>query len=112
LLEIGRLQTGRLRLSREVVDLVPLVEHVGELSRSLARGQTIRLDLPREPVVVDGDPVRLEQVLLNLLTNAITHASTSEHIDLSLQAVDSAAEIQVQDYGPGIPPDELGRLFT
>jgi two-component system CheB/CheR fusion protein len=112
LLEIGRLQTGRLRLNRDVVNLVPLVERVGELGRSLARGQAIRLDLPREPVVVDGDPVRLEQVLLNLLMNAITHASGSEHIDLSLQAVDSTAELQVQDYGPGIPPDELDRLFT
>jgi two-component system, chemotaxis family, CheB/CheR fusion protein len=112
LLEIGRLQTGRLRLNKEVVDLAALVERVGEMGRSLAHGQTIRLELPGEPVLVDGDPVRLEQVLLNLLTNAITHAAESDRIDVTLQVEDGGAVLQVQDYGPGIAPDELGRLFT
>ena len=62
--------------------------------------------------MVDGDPVRLEQVLLNLISNAHEHAPDTTSIDVALRAVDGSAKIEVRDYGPGIPAEELGQLFS
>jgi two-component system OmpR family sensor kinase len=78
----------------------------------LAPGQTIRLFATSEPLMVDGDPVRLEQVLLNLLNNAHEHAPDTSAIDVTLRAVDDAVELEVRDYGPGIPPEEASQLFS
>jgi two-component system OmpR family sensor kinase len=78
----------------------------------LTSGQTISLVTPSEPLMVDGDPVRLEQVLLNLLNNAHEHAPDTSVIDVTLRAVDDAVELEVRDYGPGIPPEEVGQLFS
>jgi two-component system, chemotaxis family, CheB/CheR fusion protein len=61
---------------------------------------------------VNGDAGRLEQVLLNLLTNAIDHAPGGEQIDVRLRRVSDRAEIKVQDYGPGIPEAEVPNLFS
>jgi signal transduction histidine kinase len=62
--------------------------------------------------VVNGDASRLQQVVLNLLTNAITYASSGKRIDVRLRLAGDMAEIQVQDYGPGIKPEHLARLFA
>jgi signal transduction histidine kinase len=81
-------------------------------AETLGQGKALRLTLPSEPLIVDGDPVRLEQVLLNLITNAVEHAPETDVIDLTLRTVDGQAEIAVQDYGPGIPADEVGQIFS
>jgi two-component system, chemotaxis family, CheB/CheR fusion protein len=112
LLDVGRLQSGRLRLALETVDLVPLVRQTVELARSLARGQAIALDADDGPLPVRGDPGRLEQVLLNLLTNAIQYAPDTERIDVRLRRDGPWAAIEVQDYGPGIAAADLPHVFT
>jgi signal transduction histidine kinase len=72
----------------------------------------IRLDLPATPVMVCGDAVRLEQVLFNLLTNALTYAPQSPSIDVRLTHMAEEAVLEVEDHGPGIPAPALPHLFS
>lgn len=79
----------------------------------LTTGQIIELIDSSEPLLIDGDAVRLQQVFLNLIKNAITHASLSPKIELSIRRVDNnRVEIKVQDYGPGIKAAYLGEIFS
>jgi signal transduction histidine kinase len=72
----------------------------------------IQLEAADSPLLVNGDAGRLEQVLLNLLTNAITHARGTDRIDVRLRRAGDEAEIAVQDYGPGIPQADLPNIFS
>jgi two-component system CheB/CheR fusion protein len=112
LLDAGRLGTGHLTLRRVPIDLTDLVRQVIAFAESLIVGKTIRVTTPDHPVMVAGDSVRLEQVLLNLLTNAREHAPDGDAIDVALRALDDTAEIEVRDYGAGIPPEDASQLFT
>jgi two-component system CheB/CheR fusion protein len=112
LLDAGRLGTGQLTLRRSPTDLTDLVQRVTTFAESLATGKTIRVATPDAAVMVDGDPVRLEQVLLNLIANAAQHAPDTDTIDVALRAQDGTAELEVRDYGDGIPADEAGQLFS
>lgn len=66
---------------------------------------------PTSPLWIRGDPLRLRQIVSNLLTNALTHAPSAERIDVTLEQKDGWVELRVQDYGPGIAPADLPRLF-
>jgi len=112
LLDVARLQNGRYSLSLERVRLDEVVAQTVEIAQVQANGQHITLELADAPLYVAGDAGRLEQVLLNLLNNALTYAPQSERIDVRLRRVDSEAELQVQDYGKGIPPAEIPQLFS
>jgi two-component system OmpR family sensor kinase len=102
---------------REPVDLVPLlVDAVGD-AYAAGPDRRWRLDLPDEPVTVDGDSTRLVQVVANLLANVRTHtpAGTTVLVRLSVETgVDGGpvqAVLRVVDDGPGIPPELLPRVF-
>lgn len=112
LVDIVRLQTGRLRLHREPVDLVTVVRDSVDAARGIAQDQTIQTELPDEPVILNVDRNRLAQVLMNLLNNAIAYAPGTESIEVSLRRGDGVAEIRVRDYGPGIPREDRERIFA
>jgi two-component system CheB/CheR fusion protein len=111
LMDASRLQSGKLTLEQAPLDLVPLVTQTVESAEVLTPGQTIAFTPPPEPIMVAGDAARLQQVVLNLLTNAITHAPETECIDVRVQRHDGLAEIVVQDTGPGIPAEALETIF-
>jgi two-component system CheB/CheR fusion protein len=112
LLDASRLQTGRLSLERRPTSLNELVAQTVEMAQSLTTSQRIAyVDAP-EAIVADADGGRLQQVLLNLLNNAIIYAPNSDQIEVRLQRADGDAEIQVQDYGPGIAASEIPHLFS
>jgi signal transduction histidine kinase len=94
------------------VDLVPLVQSTVAVVRLGTQGPVLVLDAPDRRLLVEGDATRLEQVLVNLLNNAIQYAPHSERIDVRLREEENAAELQVQDYGPGIRPADLPHVFT
>ncbi|MDQ3870455.1 MAG: ATP-binding protein [Chloroflexota bacterium] len=110
LTDVTRLQTGKLKLDVEPVDLDDLVSRVVDVAQSLTRQSILVTRTAR--VTVPGDAARLEQVVLNLVTNAIVHAPESERIELRLRESDGYAELQVRDWGPGIPGEDLPHLFS
>ena len=113
LLELARLQAGRVPLRREACDLRALAQRAARTVEPLlqARGQRIELRLPAQPVPVMADGPRLERVLLNLLSNAHQHGRDHGHIRLSVERRPGEALLAVADDGPGIPDAEQPRIF-
>ncbi len=102
---------ARFTLRTAPVELGELADGVAAELRSLFPDRTLRLEAAGEPMVVDGDPVRLRQVLGNLLTNALRFTPEGGSVELSLAATGSEAVLRVSDSGPGIPEDELPHVF-
>ncbi|WP_437719225.1 CheR family methyltransferase [Sorangium sp. So ce448] len=115
LVSASRIQTGKFELQIEDVDLVPLVASTAEGAQSLAATPKIHVVLPpgtAEPLVVKGDAARLEQVLMNLIVNAFKHANGTPQLEVRLRRAGGGAELDVEDYGPGIPAANLPHLFS
>ncbi|MDQ2783556.1 MAG: ATP-binding protein [Chloroflexota bacterium] len=112
ILDVARLQGGHLTLVRAPLDLAAVVRHAVETAQMLTQEQTFTMEIADEPVMMMGDDRRLEQVILNLLTNAISHAAESPRIAVRLSSNDGAATLTVQDDGPGIAPADLTNIFS
>jgi len=110
-LDSSSLETGHLTYHREVIDLGEVVSTTATAARELAPERTIVLDGPDEPVWIDGDPDRLQQVLNNLLDNAVKSSPPDGPIEIRLSSEGSAARLSVHDSGPGLSPDDLDRAF-
>ncbi len=104
LLDAARLRTGKLDLRRHVLDLREVIDHALEISRPdiESRHHRLALRLPPEPLWVDGDPVRLCQVLANLLNNAAKYTPRHGHITLHARREGGEAVVTVTDDGLGI----------
>jgi signal transduction histidine kinase len=113
LLDISRIATGKLRLDVRLVELAPLVEAALDAIRPAARAKSIELTTRLDPRAgpVYGDPDRLQQVILNLLTNAIKFTGADGAIDVSVTRTTSHVEISVRDTGRGIAPEMLPFVF-
>jgi len=112
LLDAARLQSGRIRLELKPIDVIPVAERSVQLAQNIAHAQNINFEPGEGPLWVDCDAGRIEQVLLNLITNAVTFAPEAATIDVRLFRSDDTVCIEVQDYGPGISPENLRRLFA
>ena len=112
LLDISRLESGKLSLEAQLTDVQALVGHVLMAAETSADQQhTFALNTPPalEAVV---DPLRLEQVLVNLLDNAVKYSPQGGHIELDLrQPTPDVFEVSVRDHGLGIPPDKRDHIF-
>jgi PAS domain S-box-containing protein len=113
LLDMTRIAKGKIELCRERLDVAGVVRQAGEDLRSViaGRGLELTLDLPAEPVIVDGDATRLSQVLGNLLQNAAKFTPSGGSVAVSVRAGADSAEIRVRDTGVGIAPGVLDRVF-
>jgi PAS domain S-box-containing protein len=112
LLDMSRIISGKMRLEIEPVDLGKVIEQALETVRSAADAKQIRLRVALatlQPFL--GDPARLQQVVWNLLSNAINFTHKGGHVDVTLRRVESSAEIRVTDDGIGIAPEFLPFLF-
>ncbi|MDQ1636200.1 MAG: two-component system, OmpR family, sensor kinase [Frankiaceae bacterium] len=114
LLLLARLDTGR-PLGHDPVDLVPLVVHAVSDAHAVGGDHRWHLDLPDEPVLVEGDEARLHQVVVNLLANARTHTPPRTDVTVAVRREGAdhggRAVLSVADTGPGIPPDLLPDVF-
>ncbi len=113
LLELTRAEAGQLHLHRMPTDLAALIEQVLARFEPRARAKGLELE-PRLPSALPPivcDPERIGQVLSNLLDNAIKFTPPGGHITVSLEATENAVRVAVSDTGPGIPSDDLDRIF-
>jgi PAS domain S-box-containing protein len=113
LLDMSRIITGKLRLNVRPVELAPIIEAVVDSVRPAADSREIHIKTALEPLMspVSGDPDRIQQIIWNLLTNAIKFTPKGGCIDVRLERVNSHIEITVSDTGQGISPDFLVHVF-
>jgi PAS domain S-box-containing protein len=113
LLDVSRITRGKIQLQLEPLDLATVVAGAVETSRPMidARRHTLRVHLPRRPLPVQGDLVRLTQVVSNLLNNAAKFQEEGGEITVTAERQDDRAVIRVRDRGVGIPPEMLGKVF-
>lgn len=113
LLDVSRVMRGKIALRREPVELANVVARAVETVQPLidVQGHRLELSVPRESLVVDADPVRLAQVLGNLLTNSAKYTDARGHIWVSAERAGSEVLLQVRDDGIGIAPDMLSHIF-
>jgi PAS domain S-box-containing protein len=113
LLEISRITRGAFELKRERVELAAVVRNAVETAEPLvqAGGQRLSVVLPDERLWLNGDPVRLGQILANLLNNAARYTHEHGHIEIRARREGERALIAVRDDGAGIAPEQLERVF-
>jgi PAS domain S-box-containing protein len=113
LMEVSRVATGQLRLRLESIDLRGVVTVAVEATRATIdrRGHELVVALPPQPVWLQADPARLEQVIVNLLDNAAKYTEPRGHIWLSLETEGGAAVLRVRDSGVGIAETVLPLVF-
>lgn len=113
LAELSRIETGQIALDRELLAIGPLARRAVERLESQAAraGVTVRVELPDAPVEAYGDGRRLEQVLVNLLHNAIKFTAPGGTIRVSCKNGDGVVVLAVEDTGIGIPQADLDRIF-
>lgn len=113
LLDVSRIITGKLHLDVRQVELAAVIRGVTEAMRPAAEAKALRLERAIDPSVgpIAGDPDRLQQVVWNLLANAVKYTPKGGRVEVGLRRVDSTAQITVKDTGIGIRADFLPRVF-
>jgi len=113
LLDISRISRGKVKLQKEPLELGTVVARAVETSRPLieARKHELSVSLPQEPVELEADPARLEQILVNLLNNAAKYTEPGGRIWLTCAQQGEEIVLRVRDTGMGIPADMLPRIF-
>jgi CheY-like chemotaxis protein/two-component sensor histidine kinase len=112
-MEVSRITRGKIELRREPIEVAAVVRSAVEASRPLieSAGHQLALSVPAEPLTLNADPIRLSQVLANLLNNSAKYTSPGGQIWLTVRQAGSDAVISVRDSGVGIPADMLPRVF-
>ncbi len=113
LLDVSRITRGKITLAREPLEIGTLIARARETVEPLVqeRGHTLIVQVPPEPLVVDGDPTRLTQALGNVLGNAAKYTDRGGRIELTCLRQGGEVEIRVRDNGIGIPAELLPRVF-
>lgn len=113
LLDLSRLQTGKLALHRQALAIAPVINDAIETVRADADAKGIKLavDLSDEPLLIEADPVRVQQIVWNLLNNAVKFTPDGGHVHISLQSNGKHARLAVTDDGQGIEPGFLPHVF-
>lgn len=113
LLDVSRIEAGQVTLQQQPVDLTAVAEAaLQELQpQTLEKDLAIHLTAPADLPPGRGDPERLARVFTNLLGNAFKFTPSGGEVSLTFEQVDDNLQVQVHDTGPGIPPEDLPRIF-
>jgi PAS domain S-box-containing protein len=110
-LDISRLHTGQLRIERAPLDVGAIARQIVEEFQPIATIHTITYAGPTTPLLIEGDELRLIQVLQNLVQNAIKYSPAGGAVQIKVERHDSTVRIAVSDTGMGIPQAEMAHLF-
>jgi signal transduction histidine kinase len=113
LLDIARIESGKLELDIQPVDLISLIKNSVELNRIIAdkKNITIQVHHYESMPVVELDPMKIEQVLQNLISNAIKFSPADTMISISVFLCADHVTVSVADQGPGIPEEDIQKLY-
>jgi PAS domain S-box-containing protein len=113
LMDISRISRGKFELRRERLELAGIVSRAVDAARGIMneRGHRLEVTLPAEPIRLEADPARLEQVVFNLLSNAAKYTPPGGRVRLAAGREGADAVVRVTDNGIGIRPQALPRLF-
>ena len=113
LLDVSRITRGKIELRKEWVDLATVVATALEASRPLIEehGHQLAVSLPQDPVTLEADPVRLAQVITNLVNNAAKYTPPHGHIRVVAAREGQHVVLRVRDNGRGMPPELVPRVF-
>ncbi|MBX6312716.1 MAG: PAS domain S-box protein [Isosphaeraceae bacterium] len=113
LLNVVRAHVGKLTLNKEALQLDEIIQRSMESVRPLVQShkQELSVTMPMGPIELDGDPLRLQQVFVNLLSNAAKYTPEGGRIMVSATVEDSEAVVRVRDTGAGISPEDLPSIF-
>jgi signal transduction histidine kinase/CheY-like chemotaxis protein len=111
LLDVARVTSGKIFLRCQDTDLVALVRRcIAQLSAT-SDGKSIQFEEPDEEVWIYADPVRIEQVVTNLLNNALKYSGSGSQVRVVVSATNEQAQLRVRDSGIGLEPQMIGRVF-
>ena len=113
MLDVSRIVAGKLALETRQLDLASLIENAVDVVRPLADGRKLKINYALDYKIHSfvGDPKRLQQIVLNLLTNAVKFTPEGGSVEVRLDQVNDHAEITVRDTGQGIPAEFLPHVF-
>jgi CheY-like chemotaxis protein len=114
LLDVARIEAGKVELQKEHVEIESIVQRAIELVRTQveARRQRLKIDVPTEGLVVIADPSRLAQALSNLIVNAVKFSAPDSQIEIQADAVADVARLVVRDRGIGLAAEMRARVFN
>jgi PAS domain S-box-containing protein len=111
ILSVSRIESGLFRLTTQEMDLSQVIDNAVTTARATAKGHEITMDLPRNPITVEGDRVQIELVMDNLLGNAVKYSPMGRPIRVELHERGSDVEVTVMDEGIGIAAHHLPKVF-
>jgi signal transduction histidine kinase/ActR/RegA family two-component response regulator len=113
LLDVSRITRGQIVLRKRATELLPVVRRAIQSASPLLeqRAHTLKLDVPGDGLLVDADPVRLEQIVVNLVENAAKYTEPGGRIDVRAERCGEQVAVSVRDTGIGMTPETLARIF-
>jgi len=111
LLDMSRIEGGALKPEKEWYPMQALIQDVLKRMQPLLQGREVRTSLPDDLPLVKVDYLQIDQVVTNLLENAVRYTPRGSPIDISVEVKDGQMLVSVADRGPGIPPADLERIF-
>src|SRR5581483_3921308 len=113
LLDVSRITSGKLRLQKQLIEISAIVQRAVETQKPIfdERRQQLVVELPKEPLVLEGDLTRLSEALANLLNNAAKYSNDGGRVMLRIERAGPQIIIRVKDQGVGIPQEMLPRVF-
>ncbi len=112
LLSIIRIDSGTVQIIKTPIVLEELIDSVLLKFKKRYAAQDVRIDIPEEVVLIPMDAILIEQVIVNILENAVQHAEGMTELSLRVFTLNKQAIFEISDNGCGIPPERMGTLFT
>ena len=112
LLSVTRVDTDKVRLSKNSTVLEELIDALLVKFHKHYPQQKVQVSIPQDFIMIPMDPMLIEQVLMNLLENAVFHAAGMQNLWLRVEVINNSAVFIVEDDGCGIAPEQMDRLFT